>query len=274
VPAKLSASLCALLVAGTALTPARAQDLPTLEQMRTRDELGRPADELAAWQSFAAPVLANPAADPALRAETGMHLALALMYAKQNAEGWAVMEAVKPDFAALPVQPPFASQFRAVAAQLLTELGRTEEAAHEASAALAIAEAAANPRDAAMAQNALGGIAFARGDLPAAEAGYCSARDIGLTASEPYHAMIVNDASSCGVVKYYLERADTLEAMRWASTYAYAHLPPDHPKMGNVLNGTYGVLMLYGRSGRGRTADPPPSGTGARTARRRCRRCL
>lgn len=244
---KLVVCLCAALA--VAAPQARAQDRPTLEQMRARDQLGRPADELAAWQAFAAPVLADPAADPALRVETAMRLALAMIYTKQYAEGWALIETARGHLAALPAPPPFVSEFHAVAAQLLTELGRLDEAEAEANAALAFAEASGNARDAAMAHNSLGGIAFARGDLPAAEAGYCSARDLGLTALDPYHAMIVNDASSCGVVKYYLERADTLEAMRWASAYAYAHLPIDHPKMGNVLNGTYGVLMLYGRSG-------------------------
>ena len=59
--------------------------------------------------------------------------------------------------------------------------------------------------------------------------------------------MVVNDASSCGAVKFYLERADTLAAMPLASDYAHAHLPPDHPKMGNVLNSSYAVLLRYGR---------------------------
>ena len=218
--------------------------------MRARDQLGRPADELAAWQAFAAPVLADAAAAPAMRAETGFGLATALLYAKQYAEGWAVLEAARADLALVPA-PPFASEFHATAAQLLTELGRLDEAEPYARMALALAQAGGDAalREQAMAHNTLAGIAFARGDLPGAEAGYCTARDLGLAAPHPYHAMIVNDASSCGVVKYYLERPDTLAAMRWASAHAYAHLPPDHPKMGNVLNGTYGLLMLYGRSG-------------------------
>ena len=231
--------------------PVRAQDGVTLEQMRARDQLGRPADELAAWQAFTAPVLADQSASAAMRAEARFGLATALLYAKQYAEGWAVLEAARADLALIPAPAPFASEFHATAAQLLTELGRLDEAEPEGREALALAQAggAAALREQAMAHNTLAGIAFARGDLPGAEVGFCTARDLGLTAPDPYHAMIVNDASSCGVVKYYLERPDTLAAMRWASAYAYAHLPQDHPKMGNVLNGTYGVLMQYGRSG-------------------------
>jgi len=254
VPGKLLACLCAALAAAS--TPVCAQDGVTLdgvslEQMRARDQLGRPADELAAWQAFAAPVLADPAATPAVRAETRFGLATALLYAKQYAEGWAVLEEARGDLALIPAPARFASEFHATAAQLLTELGRLDEAEPEASSALALAQAGGEAalREQAMAHNTLAGIAFARGDLPGAEAGFCTARDLGLAAPDPYHAMIVNDASSCGVVKYYLERPDTLAAMRWASAYAYAHLPPDHPRMGSVLNGTYGVLMLYGRSG-------------------------
>jgi len=251
VQSRLLACLCAALVAGIPQARAMAQHGPSLSEMRLRDQLGRPAEELAAWQDFAAPLLADRAADRSIRAEVGMRLALAMLYTKQYPEGWALIETARTDLAALASPPPFLAEFHVVAAQLLTELGRLDEAESEARAAMTLAEVggAAAARDAAMAHNTLGGIAFARGDLEAAEAGYCTARDLGLAAPDPYHAMIVNDASSCGVVKYYLERPDTLAAMRWASAYAYAHLPPDHPKMGNVLNGTYGVLMQYGRSG-------------------------
>lgn len=243
-------SLAAGLVAGAALpAPLGAQDT-TLAQMRARDRLAAPMAELAAWEAFAA-AQAGPDASAEQQAEVRFNLAVARLYAKQFEQGWADAQAADALVAALPEPPPFASELHAYAALLLTELDRLGEAEQRARAALAVAQAGGDAAlaDQAMAHNALAGIAFARGDLPAAEAAYCTARDLGLRAPAPYHAMIVNDASSCGVVKFFLERPDTLPAMQLARDHALAHLPPDHPKMGNVLNSSYGVLVRYGRYG-------------------------
>lgn len=236
---------CALACAG----PAAAQDETTIEQMRARDALAAPEVELAAWQAFTARVLADPAAPPQLVVESRLGLANALLYSADKLAGLAEWQAAAALAAALPDPLPFQARLQATGALLLTEVGRVDEAEPLARAALATAQAdgAAGLVDQALAMNALGGIAFARDDLAAAEAAYCTARDLGLAAPQPYHAMVVNDASSCGAVKYYLERADTLAAMRLASDYAHAHLPPDHPKMGNVLNSAYAVLLRYGR---------------------------
>lgn len=244
--------LAALVVAGGACviaSPAAAQDETSIEQMRARDELAAPEGELAAWRAFTARVLADPAAPPVLVVESRLGLANALLYSPDKQAGLAEWQAAAALAAALPDPPPFQARLQATGALLLTEAGRVDEAEALARAALATAQAAGNAGliDQALAQNALGGVAFARDNLAAAEAAYCTARDLGLAAPQPYHAMVVNDASSCGAVKYYLERLDTLAAMRLASDYAHAHLPPDHPKMGNVLNSAYAVLLRYGR---------------------------
>ncbi|MEO5707653.1 MAG: CHAT domain-containing protein [Alteraurantiacibacter sp.] len=234
--------------------PAAAQDqptpnLPTIAEMRARDVLAAPEGELAAWQAFTARVLADPAAPPELVAESRIGLATALLYAKQEARGLAEWQAADALVAALASPPPFFARHQATGSLLLAEATRLDEAEVLAHAALATAQAAgeAGLIDQALAHNALGGLAFARDDLAGAETAYCTARDLGLAAAHPNHAMVVNDAASCGAVKYYLERADTLGAMRLASDYAHAHLPPDHPKMGNVLNSAYAVLLRYGR---------------------------
>ena len=230
-----------------AAAPAVAQEpFPTLSKMRLRDRLAAPEAELAAWQGFAARALADPATPLADQAEIRLGLAIAQLYAKHFAAGLADLEAARALAAALPAPPPFAAELDAYGALLLTELDRLPEAEAMAEAALARASA---PRDVALAHNAIAGIAFARNDLARAEAHYCAARDAGLAAPAPDYAMVVNDAASCGVVKYYLERGDTLAAMRVASDLAHAHLPPDHPKMGNVLNSAYAVLLRYGRYG-------------------------
>lgn len=234
--------------------PATAQDMPTpqpptIAEMRDRDVLAAPEGELAAWQAFTGRVLADPASPAELAAESRLGLANALLYVQDKERGLAEWQAADALVAALPQPPPFLARHQATGALLLTEVGRLDEADALARAALATAQAAgaAGLTDQALAQNALGGLAFARNDLPAAEAAYCAARDLGLAAPAPYHAMVVNDASSCAAVKYYLERSDTLAAMRLASDHAHAHLRPDHPKMGNVLNSAYAVLLRYGR---------------------------
>ncbi len=226
--------------------PLAAQDV-TLEQMQARDRLAAPEGELAAWQLFTAAVAADPSVD--LQAQAHLGLAIALLYAKQYETGWQEISRARALMEQMPQPAAFEPELTAYEAQVLTELGRLDEARTRAAAALALATASgpAHTRDQALAHNALGGIAFAANDFAAAEAAYCTARDLGLAASNPDHAMIVNDAASCGVVKYYLERPDTLAAMRLASDHAFAYLPPDHPKMGNVLNSAYAVLLRYGR---------------------------
>ena len=227
-----------------ALTPAH-----TLAQLQARDRLAAPEAELAAWQSFAAQVADDPSAE--LRAQAHLGHAIALLYAKQFETGWQEITRARAAMTQLPQAPTFAAELTAYEALLLTELGRTDEARMQATAALQLATARGvdGARDAALAHNALAGIAFAANDFATAEAEYCLARDLGLAAPQPDHAMIVNDAASCGVVKYFLERPDTQAAMRLASDHAFAHLPPDHPKMGNVLNSAYAVLLRYGRYG-------------------------
>ncbi len=221
----------------------------TLDEMLARDRLAAPAGELAAWQDFAAQVFADAAADPATRAQTRLGLAIALYYAKDYPAAWEEIGAARALVDSLPERPAFAPELLAYEAVILTELGRLDEAAARAQEALAVAAAqgAAGLTRQALAHNALGSLAFAQNDLAAAETAFCTARDLGLASATPDHPMIVNDASSCGVVKYYLERPDTLAAMRLASEHAFAHLPPDHPKMGNVLNSAYAVLLRYGR---------------------------
>ena len=250
----MSALLAALPMplAAQGQTPEQTQHL-TLESMLARDRLAAPEGELAAWQQFSAQVAADssagPAADPELRSRTRLGLAIALLYTKDFAAGWDEITAARALMEQLPAPPTFEAELLASEALLLIELGRTDEARAKADAALVLAttRGAEGLRDQALAHNALGGLAFAANDIHAAETAYCTARDLGLAAPIPDHPMIVNDASSCGVVKYYLEVEGTVEAMRLASDYAFAHLPADHPKMGNVLNSTYAVLLRYGR---------------------------
>ena len=228
--------------------PLAAQDL-TLEAMLGRDRLAAPDGELAAWQQFSAQVAADPAADPEVRSRTHLGLGIALLYAKEFAAGWEELVSARTLMEQLPAAPAFEAELLAYEALFLIELGRIDEARARAEAALAVATARgpAGLAEQALAHNALGGLAFATNDIAAAETAYCTARDLGLAAPRPDHAMIVNDASSCGVVKYYLERSDTIAAMRLASDHAFVHLPSDHPKMGNVLNSAYAVLLRYGR---------------------------
>lgn len=251
---KFGAVLLGLIPAALVALPAPlvAQDL-TLETMLARDRLAAPDGELTAWQEFAAQVAAdssaNPAADPALHSRTHLGLGIALFYAKDHVAGWEELVAARALLEQLPDAPVFAAELLAYEALLLIELGRIDEARGKADAALAMASARgpAGLAQQALAHNAMGGLAFAANDIAGAETAYCTARDLGLAAPRPDHAMIVNDAASCGVVKYFLERPDTLGAMRLASDHAFAHLPADHPKMGNVLNSAYAVLLRYGR---------------------------
>lgn len=244
-------ALVALVFAPMTLAAQDNAPTPTLEQLQARDRLAAPETELAAWQAFSAQVEADPAAGQTLQAQAQLGLAIALLYAKQYEAGWQAISRSRAVMEHLPQSPAFAVQLNAHEALILIELGRADEARARAEAALALATASEpeNHRDTALARNALGGIAFAANNFAAAEREYCTARDLGLRAPQPDHAMIVNDAASCGVVKFYLERPDTLSAMRLASDHAFAHLPPDHPKMGNVLNSAYAVLLRYGRYG-------------------------
>ncbi len=223
-----------------------AQDI-TLEDMLARDRLSAPEPQLAAWQDFAASLPED--APPAMHAQVQLGLAIARYYTGDYAEGWANVEAAQALIASLPQSPDFEAELLGYGALLLIELDRIDDAIAWADRAQQLAEARgpAGMKDLALVQNVRGGIAFARNDLAGAEAAYCGARDYGLQAPEPDHAMVVNDASSCGALKFYLERPDTLEAMQLARDHAIAYLPDDHPKMGNVLNSTYAVLLRYGR---------------------------
>lgn len=233
--------------------PLAAQDAGSVDiaDMRGRDRFAPPAQELAVWQEFSAPVLADAKAPPLLLAETHLGLAIASYYARENASGWEHVATAQALLAELDASPPFHAELLVYGSMLLIGLDRTSEAQEMARQAMELAEAGGEAAlaDQALAHNALGYLAFARNDYVAAETAFCTARDLGLRAPVPHHAMIVNDASSCGAVKYYLERGDTVAAMRLASDYAFAHLPSDHPKMGNALNNSYAVLVRYGRYG-------------------------
>jgi len=239
---------CAPLAASAQATPTSA---PTIAQMRARDRYAPPAPELAAWEAFHAQVAADPASSPALRAESHLGRAIARFYAKQYEGGWEDVRAAEALVATLPESPAFHSELLAFGSVLLVELGRLDEAEPYAARAFALAEQrpGADRRDLVIAHNALAVLAFARNDLPGAEAGFCTARDLALAYFPPEDPEIVNNAGSCGVLKYFLERPDMLDAMRLASDHALAHLPPNHPRMGQVLNGSYAVMMLYGRYG-------------------------
>lgn len=218
-----------------------------LAAMRARDRLGLPAEELAAWQAFATPVLADPQTPDRIRAETLLGLAIARYYARDYQQGWADIRAAE---AALGQDgAPFLAELLAYGAMLALAVEDKAAARSYADRALAVADAMGPgaERAQALARNAQGSLAFAEGDLASAEVAFCGARDLGLAAGVPDHPMIVNDASSCAAVKYYLERPDTIAAVRLARDHALAHLPPDHTRMGNVLNTGYGVLMRYGR---------------------------
>lgn len=126
-----AALLFALMAAQLATAqPLAAQDT-SLAQMRERDRLGRPAEELAAWRAFAAPLLARSGIDPAERAEARLGLATSLLYTKHFAEGLAEVEAGRVELALLATPPRFMAELHATAALLLTELGRLDEAEAE-----------------------------------------------------------------------------------------------------------------------------------------------
>ncbi|GAA0267654.1 hypothetical protein GCM10009127_04230 [Alteraurantiacibacter aestuarii] len=247
--------VAAVLASGLlAAVPLAAQEVapePTLAQMQARDQFSPPAQELAAWQEFAARVLADPSTSADVAAQTHFGLGVAYYYARQYPQGWDEFAAAQALLAQMDASPPYHARLLAYGSMMLVELNRIDEAQAMAQQAFALAEAGGEAAlaDLALAHNALGVLAFADNDLVAAETAFCAARDLGMRAQVPDHAMIVNDASSCGAVKYYLERRDTVEAARFARDYASAHLPSDHPKMGNVLNITYAVLVSYGRYG-------------------------
>jgi CHAT domain-containing protein/tetratricopeptide (TPR) repeat protein len=245
----LARFLALTLAGGSICAMAQPAAATTIEDMLARDRLAAPAGELAAWQAFAAEVERDAASDALLLGRTRLGLAIALMYAKEHGAAWAEIGRARAALGQLSASSPLAPELIAYEAIILTELGRLDEAEARARQSLVLAQASGVIAYQALAHNALAGIAFARNDFPAAEAGYCTARDLGLAAPVPDHAMIVNDAASCGVVKYFLERPDTLAAMRLAGDHAFAHLPSDHPKMGNVLNSAYAILLRYGRYG-------------------------
>ncbi len=237
-------------MAGAALLPvAAAAQSATIEEMRLRDRLAAPADELATWQQFAAPLLAEPATPDALRGETLLGLAIAHYYAREHEQGWAELEQARALIEPSGQHSRAWRELLGYGSLLLTELERLDEAEQWAARAVETSAAAGEAalRDLALAHNARGYLAFARNDLATAEEAFCTARDLGLAAADANPAMVVNDASSCGAVKYYLERPDTLAAIRQARDYALSHLPDDHPRMGNVLNTSYAVMMQHGR---------------------------
>lgn len=151
-------------VAGVSNVSAEARE-PGIAAMRERDRLAPPAEELAAWETFAAPMMADPATDGGLRAEVLLGLAIARYYARDREQGWADLLAAEAlhDAAAQPA--PFHAELLAYASLTALELGEVETARSYAERARAMADAqgAGAERLQALARNAHPGGA---GSLP------------------------------------------------------------------------------------------------------------
>lgn len=223
--------------------------IAALGEMQKRDRFGIPAEELAAWEEWAALAFAAPDLPPAVEAETHLGLAIARFYAKQYEAGLQAAQAA----GAVPLPPrrrtSFATELEAYTALLLLELDQLNEAEAAASRAMAEAQASQLANDLALALNASANLAFARNDLPAALSGFCEARDLGRGDGWADPGMVVTNASSCAALNYYLETPETLAAVRISRDYALANLPPDHGRMNNILNTSYAILLRHGRYG-------------------------
>ena len=240
--------MSALVLAGALVLPVSlSAQSATIAEMRQRDRLAPPDGELAAWESFAAPILANPNDGDDLRAEVLLGRAIARYYARDYEAAWRDIAEVGELLG--DGNSHLRREQLAYGSLILTDLGRLEEAGELGTSGVNMARQAGEVAalDLALAHNALGYLAFAQNDLAAAESAFCQAADLGFGAENARPSMVVSDASSCGAVKYYLERSDTIPAIRRARDYAVANLPQDHPRMGNVLNTSYAVLMQYGR---------------------------
>ena len=257
----LAAAALALAL-GAALSPASAHAqqaqsddqiarqvglVAALGTMRKRDRFGVPAEELKAWQEWAAFLFAEPDILPTLEAETRLGLAIAHYYAKQYEAGLAEAQAARA--IALPPRhrTSLPTEIDAYTALLLMELGRLDEAEEMARAALLEAERSGLGGDLALALNARANLAYARNDLPAALEAFCGARDLGMADNWSDAGMVVTNASSCAVLNYFLETPETLPAVRLARDFATTYLPPDHPRMGNIYNTGYAILIRHGR---------------------------
>ncbi len=221
--------------------------IAVLSDMRKRDRFGVPAEELAAWEDWAAQIGAEPDAPASVVAETRLGLAIARFYAKQYETGLTEAQAARAIVPALGHAPTFAAELDAYTSLLLTELGQFDEADQLARNAMDAAKKSQRPGDLALAHNARANLAFARNDLPTALTSFCKARELGLGDAWADPGMVVNNAASCAALHYYLETPETLEQVRIVRDYALANLPPDHGRMGNVYNTGYAILLLYGR---------------------------
>ena len=221
-----------------------------LAQMQARDRFAPPAGELAAWQAFASAVAADPTANVALRGAADAGLAMAYFYAKQHEDGAAAgrsaiaaIDTVGSE-AGRDAPPDWQVEALAYTALNLIELKDGDAAQALVDRAQAIAT---SPAQRALVHNARAGLSFSRDDLPMAERHYCAARDLGLGDPDADPAMVVTNAGSCAVTKFFLDRPDTMEATNLAADFAARRLPPDHPRQGLVLNNGYGVLVALGR---------------------------
>lgn len=248
--------VAALLLAIAAGTPVAAQtegqsaSKPTIAQMRQRDRRAKPEGELAAWSTFAAPLLADPATPAALRAELHLRLAIARYHAKDYAKGWEAAEASAALMASeSPLPAQLSAELAAYQSLLLTDLNRYDEAKGYADKAFAMLRAGKGEAsgDIAIAYNAQAMLDYAKGDYAAATRAMCLASDRAQAYLPPTDSLVASSMLACGIFRYNMDDDDAWDIMRAAATMAYANLPRDNTVVAMALNGSGGALMQLGR---------------------------
>ncbi|MEM7568277.1 MAG: CHAT domain-containing protein [Pseudomonadota bacterium] len=227
----------------------------SFDAMVARDRFGKPSTELDAWEAYKEHAFDKPDTTAAIKARIEMRVGIAFFYTNAYETALSTLARAETLAQAAPaLDTAFWAELRAYQALTLTDLKRFDAASAMVLDALDAAkvnpDAALTPAPtwlSALTLNVAGYHAFKAGALEKARDLMCRAAEDArkvLPLSDP---LLHLNANNCGVFLYFLDDPRAVDTLEEASTRSLAHLPADHPIVGQALNSTYAVSYRLGR---------------------------
>ena len=216
------------------------------EALVTADKFRDVAGNVTRWQALVEDLKKAPVPRPDLLARSYGWLAWSLDYIDQtNAAFVAAQEGERIASAEGLADQPFHADVLTSLSMVEVDLGKVDDGARHAEAALALATRAAGAEsaEASFAHNGLANIGYARGQYEQAEREYRASSAIALTCLSPDNSFIVNQMASHAGTLYMVGRGEeALVENERAANWALAHLTEDNPVVTLTL-GNLGVML-------------------------------
>lgn len=250
-----AAVLCgvAFVCCGT-VSEARQLPIPSLDEMLKRDRFAQPGAELDAWLAYREQVSENKTLALSIRAQVALRVGTSYFYTADYEQALKELDAAEKAAAAADNLPAsFWPELYSYRALSLADSRRfddalmvSQKALKEASVDSAAVHSHTPTELTALALNAAGYTAYKAGNLSRAQdymcQAACDARQV-LALDAPLRHL---NANNCGVFLFFLDDESAASMLETAATNALAHLPNDHPIMGQSLNTSYAVLYQLG----------------------------